>query len=94
MRDELSKYQDARVCRSCGGHRLNQQALSIKIDGLHIGQVSSMPVERLITWFNELPRKLTKTQQQISERLLKERKFVGDTSNIIWFVKVSVSSLV
>lgn len=72
MRDELSKYQDARVCRSCGGHRLNQQALSIKIDGLHVGQVSSMPVERLITWFNELPRKLTKTQQQISERLLKE----------------------
>lgn len=72
MRDELSKYQDSRVCRSCEGHRLNQQALSIKIDALHVGQVSAMPVERLITWFDELPRKLTKTQQQISERLLKE----------------------
>ncbi len=72
MRDELSKYQDSRVCRKCEGHRLNEQALSIKIDGLHVGQVSSMPVERLITWFDELPRKLTKTQQQISERLLKE----------------------
>jgi len=72
MRDELSKYQDSRVCRKCSGHRLNEQALSIKIDGLHVGQVSSMPVERLITWFDELPRKLTKTQQQISERLLKE----------------------
>jgi excinuclease ABC subunit A len=72
MRDELSKYQASRTCSSCGGHRLNEQALSVKIAGLHVGEVSSMPVERLVTWFEELPKKLTKTQQQISERLLKE----------------------
>jgi excinuclease ABC subunit A len=72
MRDELTKYQDSRICKKCSGHRLNEQALSVKIDALHVGEVSSMPVERLVTWFDELPRKLTSTQKQISERLLKE----------------------
>lgn len=72
LRDELSKYQDSRTCHSCNGHRLNEQALSVKIDGLHIGQVSEMAVEKLIIWFNDLPKKLTKTQKQIAERLLKE----------------------
>jgi len=72
MRDELTKYQATRVCDHCQGYRLNEQSLSIKIDGLHVGQVSRMSVERLVTWFDELPQKLSKTHQQISERLLKE----------------------
>lgn len=72
MRDELTKYQATRVCDHCNGYRLNEQALCIKIDGLHVGEVSRMSVERLVTWFDELPKKLSKTHQQISERLLKE----------------------
>jgi excinuclease ABC subunit A len=72
MRDELSKYQDARVCSKCGGHRLNEQALSVKIAGLHVGDISSMPIERVAVWFEELPTKLNKTQNQIAERLFKE----------------------
>lgn len=72
MRDELAKFQTKRVCDKCHGHRLNEQALSIKIAGLHIGEVSRMSVEKGVEWFEELPSHLTSMQKQISERLLKE----------------------
>jgi len=70
--DEFAKFQSSRVCDSCGGYRLNQQALCIKIAGLHIGQVSRISVDKSVEWFEDLPNHLTKMQQQISERLLKE----------------------
>jgi excinuclease ABC subunit A len=70
--DEFAKFQSSRVCDSCGGYRLNQQALCIKIAGLHIGQVSRMSVDKSVEWFEDLPNHLTNMQQQISERLLKE----------------------
>ena len=72
LRDELSKFQSLRTCKKCHGHRLNEQALCVKIDGLHIGEVSLMPVERAVDWFEALPKKLSKTHNQIAERLLKE----------------------
>ncbi|MBP7710038.1 MAG: excinuclease ABC subunit UvrA [Rickettsiales bacterium] len=72
MRDDLSKFQTLKTCESCHGHRLNEEALSVKIDGLHVGEVSKMSVEKSVEWFDALPKKLTSMQQQISERLLKE----------------------
>ena len=59
MRDELTKFQATRVCNHCHGFRLNEQSLSIKIDGLHVGEVSRMSIERLVGWFEELPKKET-----------------------------------
>jgi len=70
--EELTKFQSSRICNSCNGYRLSEQALAVKIDGMHVGEVSQMPVERSIDWFTNLPKKLTETQKQISERLLKE----------------------
>lgn len=72
MRDDLSKFQTLKTCEVCHGHRLNEEALSVKIAGLHIGEVSQMSVEKSVEWFDELNSKLTSMQQQISERLLKE----------------------
>jgi excinuclease ABC subunit A len=70
--EELTKFQTFKVCESCAGYRLNEQSLAVKIDEFHIGQVSSMSVEKAIKWFSSLEPKLTSTQKQISERLLKE----------------------
>jgi excinuclease ABC subunit A len=72
MRDDLAKFQTLKVCDKCHGHRLNEQALSVKIAGLHVGEVSRMSIEKAVDWFDELPKKLTSMQNQISERLLKE----------------------
>ena len=70
--DEFAKFQSSRVCDSCHGYRLNEQALCIKIAGLHVGQVSLMSVDKSLEWFEQLPSQLSNMQQQISERLLKE----------------------
>lgn len=70
--EELTKFQSSRVCNSCNGHRLSEQALAVKIADMHVGEVSRLSVERSIDWFLELPKKLTDTQRKISERLLKE----------------------
>lgn len=72
VRDDLSKFQSLKTCSKCEGYRLNEEALSIKIAGKHAGETSRMSVERLIEWFEELPKELSTMQQQISERLLKE----------------------
>jgi excinuclease ABC subunit A len=81
--DEFLKYQALKKCESCNGYRLNEQSLSIKIAGLHVGQVSTMSVEKSIDWFTNLPKFLTPMQRQISERLLKEiTRRLGFLSNV------------
>ena len=40
MREELSRFQSDHPCDACGGYRLKPQALAVKIDKLHVGQVS------------------------------------------------------
>jgi len=81
--DELLKYQATKKCETCHGNRLNEQALSIKINGLHIGDVSKMSVEKSIDWFKNLPSALTSMQQQIAERLLNEiTRRLGFLSNV------------
>ncbi|HKA47605.1 MAG TPA: excinuclease ABC subunit UvrA, partial [Methyloceanibacter sp.] len=72
VRDELSRFQSNHPCQACGGDRLKPQALAVKIDGLHIGQVSEMSIREACRWFETLPAKLTPKQNEIAERILKE----------------------
>jgi excinuclease ABC subunit A len=72
VREELSRYQMAHPCDACGGYRLKPQALAVKIDALHIGQVTDMSIRAANAWFAELPSKLSKKQNEIATRILKE----------------------
>ncbi len=72
LREELTKYQSLKPCEVCHGHRLNEQALSIKIDGLNIGEVCKMSISQACDWVDNLNKRLTPTHQQISARVLKE----------------------
>ena len=72
VREELSRYQDSHPCDACGGYRLKPQALAVKIDGLHIGQVTDFSIRAANAWFAELPGKLTPKQNEIATRILKE----------------------
>ncbi|MBD8064856.1 excinuclease ABC subunit UvrA [Devosia sp. PTR5] len=72
MREEIEKYMSAKPCIACGGYRLKPEALAVKIDGLHIGQVTDMSIRNASQWFIDLSAKLTPTQSQIGERILKE----------------------
>ena len=72
VKEELSRYQDAHPCDACGGYRLKPQALAVKIDGQHIGQVTDLSIRAANEWFAELPKKLSKKQNEIATRILKE----------------------
>lgn len=82
VREELARYQGAHPCHACDGHRLKPQALAVKINGLHIGQVGEMSILKADAWFKDLPKALTKKQFQIAGRILKEiterLKFLND----------------
>jgi len=72
VREELSRFQSDKPCQACGGYRLKPQALAVKIDGLHIGQVTEMSIRDAGAWFEALPGKLTAKQNEIAGRILKE----------------------
>ena len=72
VREELSRFQSDQPCEACAGYRLKPQALAVKIDGLHIGQVADMSIREACHWFATLPAKLTPKQNEIAERILKE----------------------
>ena len=72
VREELAKYHNTAPCESCGGYRLKPEALAVKIDRLHIGEVSEMSIGGAGQWFEELEAKLSEKQQAIAHRILKE----------------------
>ncbi|WEK06315.1 MAG: excinuclease ABC subunit UvrA [Candidatus Devosia phytovorans] len=72
MREEIEKYMSAKPCVACGGYRLKPESLAVKIDGLHVGQVTEKSIRDSVAWFNQLTDKFTPTQAQIGERILKE----------------------
>ncbi len=72
VRDELSRYQGDHPCEACAGFRLKDQALCVKIDELHIGEVGNLSIRKANDWFKDLPKQLTPKQKEIATRILKE----------------------
>ncbi|MFN4143037.1 excinuclease ABC subunit UvrA [Aestuariivirga sp.] len=72
MREELSRYQSDHPCSECNGYRLKPQALAVKVDRKHIGEVSALSIRDANAWFSDLPAKLKAKDQEIAARILKE----------------------
>lgn len=68
----LSRYRGRTECPDCNGYRLRKEALYVKIDGVHIGELSMMPVKDLKTWFEHLGKKLTAHDKEVGKRILLE----------------------
>jgi excinuclease ABC subunit A len=71
-REEIARYFTDVPCDACKGFRLKPEALCVKIDGKHIGEISDMSVKGAAQWFTELPQRLTDKQNEIAIRVLKE----------------------
>ncbi len=72
MRDEIGKYMAIAACDACGGMRLKPEALAVKLDGLHVGQVTQKSIKAAGEWFAQLPATLNDKQTTIAGRILKE----------------------
>jgi excinuclease ABC subunit A len=72
VREELERFQSSRPCEVCNGHRLKPEALAVKINKLHLGEVAQMSIDQAATWFKALSEQLTPKQRDIAARILKE----------------------
>ncbi|WEV57781.1 excinuclease ABC subunit UvrA [Ligilactobacillus acidipiscis] len=71
-RDVMRKYMTSLTCQTCHGYRLNRKALSVKIGGKHIGEVSDYAIGDSLGFFAGLT--FSKQDQQIAQPILKEIK--------------------
>ena len=69
-REQMRLYMTELQCQSCHGYRLNPQALSVKVAGKHIGEVTALSITDALTFFRELT--LSKQHQLIARPILKE----------------------
>ncbi|SDZ75739.1 Excinuclease ABC subunit A [Rubrimonas cliftonensis] len=83
VREEFERYQAKRACGACGGYRLKEQALAVKIGGRHIGQVTEMAIREALDWVRDAPNHLTKQKNEIATAILKEiRERLGFLVNV------------
>ncbi|MBS0272692.1 MAG: excinuclease ABC subunit UvrA [Proteobacteria bacterium] len=70
--EEMDRYQSTLPCEDCQGYRLKSEALAVKINNLHIGQVTEMSITHAQVWFHDLMHQLTQKERDIAARILKE----------------------
>jgi len=68
----LSRYRGRTQCPDCNGYRLRKEALYVKVDDRHIGELCEWPVKDLKTWFDSLNKKLSEYDKQVAKRILIE----------------------
>ena len=71
-REEISRFMSDSPCAACAGHRLKPEALAVKIDGRHVGEISQLSVRHAAEWAETLPKRLDKKRNEIAGRILKE----------------------
>lgn len=69
-RKVMTQYMTELPCSRCKGKRLNRQALSVKVDGLDIAEVSQLAVGKALAFFDQL--ELSEANSQIAAPILKE----------------------
>ena len=74
VREEIAKFQSAQPCPACGGKRLKQEALAVKIGGLDISDATSFSIRSANDWFSDVEKHLTSQKIEIAARILKEIK--------------------
>ena len=71
-REDIQRFMSATPCEACEGFRLKPEALAVKIDNQHIGEVSNLSVANAVEWAKGLPKKLDAKRNEIAQRVLKE----------------------
>lgn len=69
IKDQYVQYE---VCPECNGTRLQKEALWFRIAGKNIGELASMDIRELSSFFSGLEERLTEKQRLIASEILKE----------------------
>ncbi|MGY1576225.1 excinuclease ABC subunit UvrA [Pediococcus pentosaceus] len=71
-RDQMRLYMRELMCQTCHGYRLNRKALSVKIDGKHIAEISALPIDSAMEFFGNL--NFSEQDTAVATPILKEIK--------------------
>ncbi len=81
VREQMEQYMMQQTCPTCKGYRLKKEALAVKINGKHIGEVTDMQVREALEFFENL--ELTKQEKAIARLILREiRNRLGFLVNV------------
>ncbi|WP_041450096.1 excinuclease ABC subunit UvrA [Amphibacillus xylanus] len=70
IRTQMEKYMVEKACNACDGHRLNEQARSVLINGEHIGQFTRRSVKEGLMFLRQA--ELTEKEMEIARLILNE----------------------
>ncbi len=73
-RYQLEAMQKTETCHSCKGYRLNNEALAVKIGGIHLGELVEKSIGEVLQWVSEIPADLSEQQNKIGASIFKEIK--------------------
>lgn len=73
-REWYASFMKDKECSKCHGARLNEQVLSVKVDGLNIYEVTCLSLENLYKFIDGLRFKLTPYQLTIASMVINEIK--------------------
>ena len=72
MREWYEFYMRDTECPTCHGARLSKEALSVKVNGLNIYEVTCLSIEKLLEFIRKLPEVLTPNELEIAKLIIKE----------------------
>jgi excinuclease ABC subunit A len=68
----LRQYQTATTCSNCLGARLQPDALTVRVSGRNIADVSAMTIDALRIWVRSLTLSLTPFELEVAAHVLRE----------------------
>ena len=83
IREEFEGFQNNRPCAACGGYRLREEALAVRIGDSHVGKVVQFSIKEAYEWCKSVPADLSKQNNEIAVAILKEiRERLGFLNNV------------
>ena len=83
IREEFEGFQNNRHCAACGGYRLREEALAVRIGDSHVGKVVQLSIKEAYEWCKSVPADLSKQNNEIAVAILKEiRERLGFLNNV------------
>ena len=70
IREQMEKYMAQHDCPTCKGYRLKPETLAVKVNSLHIAQVTEFSIEEANDFFDKLS--LSEKDMQIARLILRE----------------------
>ncbi len=90
MRTYYESFMRDSICQTCHGARLNEAALSVKVNGLNIFEATELSLDKFLVWVKKTKEGLSQTDHQIADLVLRE---IEDRSQFLVNVGLDYLSL-